>query len=87
VNAEELEALPLRTVVLDGEGDAWQRVYTSYAPEYTFVAAGAHCSEEGCGLETSAEVATMGPHILLAPTTDSGAERLAALRKGAGHGA
>lgn len=81
MNAEELEALPVLTVVLDDSGRAWQRVFTPYSPEYTFEAAGAHCSEEGCGLETSAEVATLGPHIVLTAATDSGAERLAALRK------
>lgn len=82
MNAEELEALPPLTVVLDDSGRAWQRcTASSYSPAYGWEIAGAHCNEEDCGSETSQALAECGPHIVLAPATDSDAERLAVMRK------
>ncbi|WP_036959213.1 hypothetical protein [Promicromonospora kroppenstedtii] len=74
MNAEELEALPALSVVTDCDGDVWVK---DLAREW--VLAGDVTYD---GIDTpSGVVAGYGPHILLVPATDSGAERLAALRK------
>lgn len=74
MNAEELEALPVLSVVIDSDGDAWQKK----EPGRWFLAPEREWHFDIVG---PAGLASLGPLIPLVPATDSGAERLAALRK------
>lgn len=76
MNAEELDALPVLSVVIDADGVAWQKEETGLWHD---IVTGSR-PPDGYG-SLSLTVSENGPLILLVPATDSGAERLAALRK------
>lgn len=75
MNAEELEALPWPAVVVDKDGDVWTRLFDDTRPHW-FLA-----GEDDFHGTTSADLLQFAPLVPLAPATDSGMERLAALRK------
>lgn len=72
---EELEALPVLSVVIDTDGDAWQKKGPGW-----WTLAPAH--EWEFELSDSAALARHYPDLIpIVPATDSGAQRLAELRK------